>query len=93
MGSIENTKKVWRYLKENPKPSITNIADQLLSKKVASYFRSRGLINSMGARFNTLSSEERDQLRTMFSFAPSQVKPLIFGKVFELEDNQAVTGT
>lgn len=73
------------------KPSITNIADQLLSKKVASYFRSRGLINSMGARFNTLSSEERDQLRTMFSFAPSQVKPLIFGKVFELEDNQAVT--
>ena len=26
MATIENTKKVWHYLKENPKPSITNIA-------------------------------------------------------------------
>ena len=26
MASIENTKKVWHYLKEDPKPSITKIA-------------------------------------------------------------------
>ena len=54
------------------------------------YAASRGLINSMGARFQDLSGEEKEQLRMIYAFSPSKQKPLIFAGLMDLDNGQQV---
>lgn len=50
------------------------------------YAKSRGIINSMAARYNTLSAEEREALREFYANSPAELKPTIFGALYQMDD-------
>lgn len=70
-----------------------NLVSQFIDtaeKQGGRYAAGRGVINSMGARFQDLSGEEKEQLRMIYAFSPAKQKPLIFAGLMDLDNGQQV---